>query len=125
MKSILQLEETAQFALGIFIFSQLNFSWWYFPVFLLVPDLSMSGYLLNPKLGAWAYNFFHHKGLGILIGILGYLLKNEALILAGVILFSHSAFDRIMGYGLKFEDSFTHTHLGMIGKDKQKSLSAN
>ncbi|WP_269087245.1 DUF4260 family protein [Serinicoccus sp. CNJ-927] len=28
----------------------------------------------------------------------------------------HSAVDRLPGYGLKFTDSFTHPHLGEIGK---------
>jgi hypothetical protein len=34
--------------------------------------------------------------------------------LAGVILFGHSSMDRIFGYGLKYSDSFQHTHLGML-----------
>ena len=36
--------------------------------------------------------------------------------LGGLILFGHSSMDRILGYGLKYPDSFEHTHLGMIGK---------
>jgi hypothetical protein len=39
-----------------------------------------------------------------------------AMQLAGLIMFGHSAFDRLLGYGLKFKDSFNHTHLGHIGK---------
>ncbi len=35
-------------------------------------------------------------------------------------LFAHSSMDRMLGYGLKYEDSFGNTHLGMIGK-KSKS----
>ena len=30
---------------------------------------------------------------------------------------SHASFDRVFGYGLKYEDAFRHTHLGMIGRD--------
>jgi Domain of unknown function (DUF4260) len=116
MKNLLNLEEIAQFLLGIFLFSQLNFAWWWFPALILVPDLSMIGYLVNPKIGAWAYNFFHHKLLAIIVFISGYLLDNQILILAGTILFAHSAMDRIFGYGLKYEDAFTNTHLGKIGK---------
>ena len=36
--------------------------------------------------------------------------------LVGIILFSHSAMDRAMGYGLKFDKGFKFTHLGEIGK---------
>lgn len=33
----------------------------------------------------------------------------------GIILFGHSNMDRIFGCGLKYADSFRHTHLGMLG----------
>jgi hypothetical protein len=35
---------------------------------------------------------------------------------AGTILLGHSSFDRVFGYGLKHEDAFQNTHLGMIGR---------
>jgi Domain of unknown function (DUF4260) len=116
MKKLLSLEEVAQFLLGIWLFSRLDFAWWWFPALLLLPDLSMIGYLINPKIGAWIYNFFHHKLLGIIILIFGYYTDNQQVTLIGVILFAHSAMDRIFGYGLKFDDAFTNTHLGKIGK---------
>jgi Domain of unknown function (DUF4260) len=118
MKSILKLEELAEFVLGILIFSRLDFAWWYFPLLIFTPDLGMLGYLINPKIGAWMYNLVHHKALAILILILGYYQQNQIVLLIGTILFAHSAFDRLNGYGLKYEDSFQHTHLGRIGKEK-------
>ena len=114
MKQLITLEELAQMALGMFLFSQLHFSWWWFPALILLPDVSMLGYLFNPKIGAWLYNFFHHKALGITILVIGYYLNNEHLTLGGIILFSHSAFDRVFGYGLKLESGFKNTHLGKI-----------
>ncbi|MFY7908825.1 MAG: DUF4260 domain-containing protein [Emticicia sp.] len=116
MKKLLILEEIAQFLLGIFLFSRLDFAWWWFPALILVPDLSMVGYLINPKIGAWLYNFFHHKLLAVIVFVLGYCVDSQYVILAGVILFAHSAMDRIFGYGLKYEDAFSNTHLGKIGK---------
>lgn len=116
MKRLIQLEEVAQFLFGIYLFSRLDFAWWWFPTLILLPDLSMIGYTINPKIGAWIYNLFHHKLLGILVLIIGYYVDNQSIALAGVILFAHSAMDRIFGYGLKFEDAFTNTHLGRIGK---------
>lgn len=116
MKNLLSLEEFAQFVLGIFLFSKLSFAWWWFPVLIFFPDISMLGYLINAKAGAWAYNFFHHKALGILILLVGLTYDLEIISLAGVILFSHSALDRILGYGLKYETDFKDTHLGKIGK---------
>jgi len=117
MSNILKLEELGQFLLSIILFNQLRYSWWVFPACILLPDLSMIGYLLNTKTGAWLYNFFHHKLLAIIIFSLGFYFDYSALALAGVILFGHSAMDRSFGYGLKFNDSFKNTHLGWIGKN--------
>ena len=75
----------------------------------------MLGYLVNPKVGAISYNIFHHKAIAIAIGLAGFYFDNPLLILIGVILFSHASFDRIFGYGLKFQDDFKNTHLGKIG----------
>jgi hypothetical protein len=116
MKTILKLEDTAELILSIFLFAQLNFDWWYYPALLLLPDLSMIGYLVNTRIGATLYNIFHHKGLGIAIGLIGFLLSSQGIMLAGIILFGHSAMDRMFGYGLKYSDDFKHTHLGTIGK---------
>ncbi len=79
----------------------------------------MIGYLINPKIGAWLYNVFHHKLLGILVFMLGVNQSNDLITLAGIILFSHSAMDRVFGYGLKYETAFSDTHLGKIGKNEE------
>lgn len=116
MKTILKLEEAAQLLLSIFLFYNLDFSWWVFPACILLPDLSMIGYAFGNKIGAYAYNLFHHKFVGIAILILGYWIGNQNIVLVGLVLFGHAAMDRIFGYGLKYKDNFKHTHLGWIGK---------
>jgi len=117
MNNLLKLEELGQFLLSILLFSQLDYAWWIFPACILLPDLSMLGYLVNSKIGAWLYNFFHHKFVAIAIFILGFGLCSSLITLAGAILFGHSAMDRIFGYGLKFDDNFKNTHLAWIGKE--------
>lgn len=116
MKTTLKLEELAQFILGIVLFSQLDFVWWYFPVLILLPDIGMFGYIFNTKVGAFVYNLFHNKAIGIAFILFGMFYFGEIFTLIGIILFSHSAMDRIFGYGLKYPDSFKNTHLGKIGK---------
>lgn len=116
MTTLLKLEELGEFLLSILLFNQLNYAWWIFPACILIPDLSMVGYLINTKTGALLYNLFHHKLLGVAFLIFGFWLNTPLLFLAGVILFGHSAMDRVFGYGLKFNDSFKNTHLGWIGK---------
>ncbi|QSW90942.1 DUF4260 domain-containing protein [Flavobacterium endoglycinae] len=116
MKTVLKLEEAALFILGIFLFNRLNYEWWWFLALILAPDLSMIGYAFGNKAGAFLYNVFHHKGIALLIYAVGCYLNIEMVQLAGIILFSHAAMDRIFGYGLKYKKGFKYTHLGEIGK---------
>ena len=39
----------------------------------------------------------------------------------GACLAGHIALDRLQGYGLKYDNSFQHTHLGMLGKRREAS----
>jgi hypothetical protein len=118
MKQLIQLEEAAMFLFGIFLFSKLSFTWWWFPALILTPDISMLGYIAGNKAGAVAYNFIHHKAVAIAVYVIGVYTANEVLQLTGVILFAHSSMDRMMGYGLKYFTGFQFTHLGKIGKEK-------
>ncbi|MDR2121701.1 MAG: DUF4260 domain-containing protein [Flavobacteriaceae bacterium] len=114
MKYLLKIEESAQFLLGIYLFSLTEYAWWWFPLLILSPDISIVGYLFNTKTGTVLYNIFHHKGLALGVYFLGIYLPFSGLALAGIILFSHSCMDRIMGYGLKYYKGFVYTHLGII-----------
>jgi hypothetical protein len=123
MKLILKLEELALLLLFAFVyFEYCSGSWLFFVALFFVPDLSIFFYLINKKMGAIMYNIFHHKGVMFLIIALGYIADNELLVKVGLIFMSHSCFDRIAGYGLKYLDSFDHTHLGWIGKSKHKNI---
>ncbi len=104
------------FVLGIYLFSLLDYAWWWFPVLILTPDIGALGYLFGNKVGTFTYNFFHHKGVAILVYLLGSYFSIPLCQLIGIILFSHSALDRALGYGLKYEKGFKFTHLGEIGK---------
>lgn len=115
MKTTLKVEEFGMFLLSLFLYSQLDYSWWLYAALFFLPDIGMLGYIINTKIGADLYNLFHHKGVAILVLIVGYILDIPALQLAGIILFGHSSFDRILGYGLKYPDNFKNTHLGKIG----------
>ena len=115
MKTLLKLEELGALLLGVYLFSTLGLSWWWFIGLFFLPDIGMLGYLVNPKLGAWSYNLFHLKSLGVVLFLAGLFLELQYLELVGIVLFAHAAFDRIVGYGLKYERGFKFTHLGEIG----------
>lgn len=114
MKNLLKLEELAMFLLSIYLFSLLDYAWWIYLVLILTPDIGMIGYAVNAGLGATLYNLFHHKGIALIVGFLGFWWAIPELQLAGIILFGHASMDRILGYGLKFSDGFKHTHLGNL-----------
>ncbi len=116
MEKTLKVEEVFMFILGVYLFNSLDFNWWWFLVLILTPDIGMLGYLINTKVGAICYNLFHHKGIAVLMFLIGIYFNNQTLQLIGVILFSHASLDRVFGYGLKYFDSFNHTHLGNIGR---------
>src|SRR5437868_9129055 len=114
MRKIIQLEEFAMFGLAIYALIFFHAEWWCYPLLLLGPDLSMIGYTAGNKIGAVCYNLFHHKGIAIALFIMGLLSKNEVVQLTGIILYGHSSMDRMLGYGLKLNEGFKYTHLGMI-----------
>ncbi|AHJ97372.1 DUF4260 domain-containing protein [Hymenobacter swuensis] len=116
MKTLLKLEELAEVLAATLIFAHLPYAWWWLPALFLVPDLSMLGYLAGPRAGAFSYNLLHHKALALLVGLAGWLLGQPPLLLAGSVLLFHSAFDRLLGYGLKHSTGFQHTHLGYVGQ---------
>ncbi|TDH24565.1 DUF4260 family protein [Segetibacter sp. 3557_3] len=119
MKTLIKVEEIAQFCaaiLGLYLLP-FRFEWYIWPVLFLLPDISMLGYLWNSRVGAVCYNLFHHKGTAILLLLAGWFLTEPTLVFVGVLLYGHSAFDRMMGYGLKLSEGFKYTHLGIIGKE--------
>ena len=116
MKTLLRAEEVCLFLFGCYLFSLLPYSWWWFVLLLLTPDIGMLGYLINDRIGAVSYNILHHRGLAIVLYLLGLYLASPLLELTGGILFSHAAMDRAMGFGLKYSSGFKHTHLDDLEK---------
>jgi hypothetical protein len=117
MKSLIKVEELFLAALAFYLFLALGYAGWWFPLLLLLPDLSMLGYLAGPGVGALTYNLVHHKAAAVALYLAGALLGLPPLQAAGCILLGHSSLDRVFGYGLKYPDAFKNTHLGVIGKE--------
>jgi hypothetical protein len=111
-----RLEGLAFLGLAVSLFACSGVSWWWFGGLLLAPDLFMVGYLGGARLGAAVYNLGHWllwPAMLLAVGIPG---ERPALIAAGSIWLAHIGMDRALGYGLKLEDGFSHTHLGLIGR---------
>ncbi len=107
----LRAEGIAALVAGVAIYRWAGGEWlWLLPL-LLVPDLSMIGYLAGTAIGAAGYNLVHNwatalalLGLGLVSGIVG-------LEIAGAVLVAHVGMDRVAGYGLKYPTAFRDTHL--------------
>ena len=120
MALTLQSEEVVITGVAIYFLTQHSLGlpfWVWIPLFL-TPDVSMLGYMINTRVGAFTYNLFHHRGLALLLTATGFYLHREIIISIGMLLFAHSSFDRMFGFGLKYNDSFNHTSLGWTGKSK-------
>lgn len=115
MQNLIRIEELFLFLFSIFLFAELEYAWWWYAVLFLAPDLGMLGYLANARVGAATYNLLHHKAVAVAAFVIGAFVGSAALQLAGVIVLGHSSLDRVLGFGLKYPDSFQHTHLGEIG----------
>src|SRR5580765_98250 len=114
----LRVEGLAVLAAGLAGFLFLGLPWWAFLLLLIVPDVSMIGYVRGPRIGAIVYNVAHDLVTGAALVGLGLALGSVPLAAIGAIFVAHSGMDRMMGYGLKLPSSFQDTHLGRIGRDR-------
>ena len=118
MNSILKIEEAAITAAAIYFLSHysLGLPLWAWVLLFFSPDISILGYLVNTRIGAYTYNVVHHRAIALIVVATGLLIVNDLAIAIGILLFAHSSFDRMLGYGLKFTNNFKHTSLGWMGK---------
>lgn len=105
-------------ALAAVAFVELDFSWWWLAALFLLFDVSMVGYLRNPRVGAWTYNAVHSYIGPAAFGVVSIVRSSRDLAFVGLVWAFHIGIDRLLGYGLKLRDRFTHTHLGEIGRSR-------
>lgn len=110
IKYILRIEAVFVFLASIMIYAKLGFSWWTFGLLFLTFDISMIGYMLSPKIGAYLYNAVHTYIAPFLLIGAWYFSQNNTALCVALIWFSHIAMDRAIGYGLKLQE-FKSTHL--------------
>ncbi len=108
-----RLEAVAIIALAILGYGLIGGSWPLFAALFFVPDLSIAAYAAGPRIGGLTYNAAHFFGGPVIVG--AWVLLGDAPPLAAPIALiwtAHIAFDRALGWGLKFEESFMHTDMG-------------
>ena len=90
--------------------------WWLFALLILVPDLSMLGYLAGSRIGAVVYNAVHVTFGPIVLTVVGLMFGDLPVLGVAMIWLAHIGIDRAIGYGLKYGKGFGFTHLGRIGR---------
>jgi len=111
---LMRLEGLAVLIASLLLFGQFEGTWWIYAVFFLAPDLSMLGYLADPRIGAHVYNAVHTYVVPITFIVVGYFFKSDVFLFAGVILLGHIGADRLLGFGLKYPTAFKDTHLQRV-----------
>jgi hypothetical protein len=116
VRQVLRGEALAMFGASTTLFVLFGGELWLFAMLFFVPDLSIAAYAAGSKAGALVYNTVHSYALPATLSLAGVLSHLEIVWQIGLIFVAHAAFDRSLGYGLKYAAGFRHTHLGPIGK---------
>jgi hypothetical protein len=112
---LLRTEGAALFVLSVSLYAKFGFSWLLYAVLLFVPDLGMLGYFGGTPVGTVAYNLVHTYVPPAALALVGVASGSRPAYSIALIWFGHIGMDRLLGYGLKYPTSFSHTHLGVIG----------
>ena len=111
---LLRIEELALLIAAVALYAHFHFSWRLFAVLFLAPDLFMLGYLANPRVGSALYNLGHFLFVPLVLFFVAYATNRPLMLAIAIIWASHIAFDRLLGYGLKYPAHFKDTHLQHI-----------
>ncbi|WP_431297875.1 DUF4260 family protein [Tabrizicola sp. BL-A-41-H6] len=115
LKTVLRLEGLGTLTVGLGGALSMSDSWLAVAGMFFLPDLSMAGYALGPRVGALIYNIGHSYILPLALLALA-AIAFPALIVPALVWIAHIGFDRAMGYGMKGTAGFKQTHLGRIGR---------
>lgn len=108
-----RLESVVLLVATFFIYNELGFHWTLFATLFFVPDLSILAYFFaSRRVGGIAYNLAHCYIGPFAIGLWGWQSADQMLQAIALIWLAHAAFDRAIGWGLKYPDSFCNTDMG-------------
>jgi hypothetical protein len=113
-KILLHLEGLAVLIIACALYRKVGASWITFAVLFLAPDISMFGYLFGKKFGACAYNTVHTYITPFLLFLIAYFSDRSSLFPICLIWVAHIGFDRLLGYGMKYDADFKDTHLNRV-----------
>ncbi len=113
-KLLLRVEGAFLLLLSLLVYRQTHASWLMFAALLLVPDVSLAGYVAGTRIGAPVYNLVHTLTGPLLLICYSVLSAHFSLLPYGFIWTAHIGMDRTLGFGLKYPTSFKDTHLQRV-----------
>jgi hypothetical protein len=113
-RALLHAEGVAVAVAALALYFHAGFPWWLLVALVLVPDLSMIGYLAGSAVGAVAYDTAHTYSLPVALAAVGLIVGAESAVQLGLIWLTHIGVDRALGYGLKYPTGFKDTHLQRV-----------
>src|SRR5947208_2970165 len=105
---LLRLEGLTVLLGAITLYAHQGGNWLMFALLLLAPDLSMIGYVRNPRVGSITYDVVHFYALPAVLLALS-VANVPAGIQLALIWFAHIGMDRTLGFGLKYPTDFKDT----------------
>lgn len=114
LRKIIHFEYAIGFITCLLLYLHLDYSILLFSLLLLIPDISMIGYLFNAKIGSHFYNVGHSLVLPLILLVVALLNDLPTLLMIVIIWVAHIYLDRSLGFGLKYGHSFKETHLQKI-----------
>jgi len=115
---LLRAEGLVVLAAALLAYARYGNGWGVFALCFFLPDLSLLGYVAGRRLGALLYNAMHSYVGAVACLSLAIASTSPWALSMALIWLAHIGFDRALGYGLKYESGFAHTHLGTIGRDR-------
>lgn len=119
--TLLRLENLALAVVAGVLYGVVGGHWSLFACLILLPDLSMLGYLAGPVIGARSYNLAHCTLGPAFCGLLGMGLSAPIWGHVALIWCVHIGVDRALGFGLKYPTGFAHTHLGTVSRGRGRT----
>lgn len=111
MQKLLKMENALLFLLTLYIYLKVfDLSLLLLIALFVVPDISMIGYVINPRIGAAIYNSVHNLIVPCIVLYLGLFFQSSIALYIGLILFLHIFMDRALGYGLSTQ-MILHIHI--------------
>ncbi len=112
--ALLRIEALTALLVSLGLYAWLGDSWVLLAVLFLAPDLSLAGYVAGPRIGTITYDLAHTCSVPLALLAAGLLADHSTVVSVALIWLAHIAFDRLIGYGLKYPTAFKETHLARV-----------